>query len=152
MKTYVVGKHEVRSSVANSAHMYNSRQIDVSNRSRDTLTVISITTYLVVICISVTPPDVLILQVFGWNTTGTMELNDVFCGNNTAAKNGGCFYAAGRALINNGTVMLDNVAELGGCICEDTLNASVVCVCYIFFLVAVRGLSLVLSHDELLSL
>lgn len=71
-------------------------------------------------------PDVFILQVFGWNTTGTIEFNDFFCRNNSAAENGGCFYGAGRALVNNGTVMLDNVAKLGGCICESTLNASVV--------------------------
>lgn len=58
------------------------------------------------------------LQIFGWSDKGNLILNDLSCLNNSAEDNGGCLYVSGEAVINNGAVMLDNEAELGGCVCE----------------------------------
>lgn len=55
----------------------------------------------------------------GWDSDGTITFNDVFCADNSAAtQHGGCFYSAGSGIVNNGTVMRDNEALDGGCICE----------------------------------
>eukprot|EP00903_Cladosiphon_okamuranus_P020452 g18772.t1 len=54
--------------------------------------------------------------VFGWDISRTIELNDVVCSQNSAEENGGCFYGAGRGVVNNATSMLGNLAEQGGCI------------------------------------
>ncbi|CAN0577523.1 unnamed protein product, partial [Ectocarpus sp. 12 AP-2014] len=43
-------------------------------------------------------------------------MNDVACSLNEAEENGGCFYSAGIGIVNHGTVMLDNLADAGGCI------------------------------------
>lgn len=58
------------------------------------------------------------MQVYGWDAGGMIVFDDVSCTNNTALNNGGSFYALGRAAASNGTVMHDNVARNGGCICE----------------------------------
>lgn len=57
-------------------------------------------------------------QVFGWDTEGRIDFEDVLCHDNTATDNGGCFYVTGRSTIGNGTEMRGNVAAAGGCLCE----------------------------------
>lgn len=57
-------------------------------------------------------------QIFGWNVTGTIELNDVSCTENVAIGNGGCFFVAGVGVVNDETVMIGNEGKYGGCICE----------------------------------
>lgn len=61
-----------------------------------------------------------VVQVYGWDPTGTIVFNDVFCTNNSAEENGGCFHGSGKAIFNNGTVMLNNQGEHGGSICKRT--------------------------------
>lgn len=56
--------------------------------------------------------------MFGWDVGRTVELNDVVCSQNSAEENGGCFYGAGRGVVNDGTSMLGNLADQGGCVCE----------------------------------
>lgn len=60
------------------------------------------------------------VQVMGWNASGTIVFNHVSCAANTVINDGGCFYGMGRGIINDGTVMLDNEASNGGgaSICE----------------------------------
>lgn len=58
--------------------------------------------------------------MFFWDRYGTGTLNNFTCSNNIADDSGGCLYAAGTAIINNGTVMKGNEAELGGAICKLT--------------------------------
>lgn len=62
--------------------------------------------------------SMLCLQVFGWNRNGSVEFDTVLCTNNTGVGKGGCLSAHGEAVIRNGTVMTDNSAVKGGCICE----------------------------------
>lgn len=59
-----------------------------------------------------------IAQVFGWDITAVVELNDVVCSQNSAEENGGCLYAAGGGTVNDGATMLGNLADQGGCVCE----------------------------------
>lgn len=59
-----------------------------------------------------------VVQVFGWDPSGTIVFNDVSCTQNLAIGNGGCFFSKGRSSVQNGTVMHDNNAGDGGCICE----------------------------------
>lgn len=59
--------------------------------------------------------------MFGWDLVGTVELNDFVCVSNEAEENGGCFFSAGRGVVNNGTVMRGNRAGTGGCICKEWL-------------------------------
>ena len=54
----------------------------------------------------------------GWDINGTIVFNDVICEQNYAVRDGGCFYGLGEGIFNNGTVVLDNMAENGGSICE----------------------------------
>ena len=56
--------------------------------------------------------------MFGWDPSGTIVFNDVLCEKNVAVGNGGCLYSTGRSSVNDGTVMHDNEANEGGCICE----------------------------------
>lgn len=56
--------------------------------------------------------------MFGWDVRRTVELNDVVCSQNSAEENGGCFYGAGKGVVNDGTSMLGNLAGQGGCVCE----------------------------------
>ena len=56
--------------------------------------------------------------MLGWDSSGTIIFNDVVCTNNLADGSGGCLYNTGRSRVNNGTVMHDNEATHGGCICE----------------------------------
>ena len=42
----------------------------------------------------------------------------MMCSQNEAGENGGCFFSAGRGIVNDGTVMRGNLAGSGGCICE----------------------------------
>lgn len=58
------------------------------------------------------------VQVKGWDVDGTIVFNDVFCTNNSALENGGCFHGAGKTIFNDGTVMLNNQGEHGGSICK----------------------------------
>lgn len=58
------------------------------------------------------------MQVFGWDFTGTVELNAVDCSRNLADENGGGFYAVGVGVVNAETTMVDSKAGTGGCICE----------------------------------
>lgn len=60
----------------------------------------------------------LTVQVIGWDTSGTIVFNAVACTQNTAGGYRGCFRGAGRNTVNDGTVMHDNEAAHGGCICE----------------------------------
>lgn len=62
------------------------------------------------------------LQVYGWDTFGTVTFNHVNCSENIATKDGGCFYGAGRNIFSDGVIMLDNKAEKGGCICECNMH------------------------------
>lgn len=59
-----------------------------------------------------------IVQVFGWDIKGTIVFNDVLCKDNGAQISGGCFYGSGKAIFNDGTVMLDNSGANGGSVCE----------------------------------
>ncbi|CAM9106040.1 unnamed protein product, partial [Hapterophycus canaliculatus] len=54
--------------------------------------------------------------IFGWDSSGRVQLNDVRCKANKAEENAGCFYSAGMGIVNNGTTMVDNLAESGACI------------------------------------
>lgn len=54
--------------------------------------------------------------VKGWDKYGTVVFNDVFCTNNSAAQNGGCFHGAGKGIFNDGAVMLNNQGIHGGSI------------------------------------
>lgn len=56
--------------------------------------------------------------MLGWNENGTIVFNDVLCTKNSAETYGGCFYASGGGIINDGTEMLDNLADRGGSIGE----------------------------------
>lgn len=58
------------------------------------------------------------VQVLGWDASGTVEFNDVLCEENSATIGGGCFYGAGGGIINAGTAMLHNSAADGGSIRE----------------------------------
>lgn len=58
------------------------------------------------------------VQVLGWDAHGTIVFNAVLCKNNTASNNGGCFYGAGRGIVNDGTAMQNNSAVHGGSIRE----------------------------------
>lgn len=58
------------------------------------------------------------MKVLGWDPDGSIELNDVVCTENWATRYGGCFYANGELVVNNGTLMQGNVGFRGGCICE----------------------------------
>ena len=60
--------------------------------------------------------------MFGWDPAGSVELNDMMCAQNEAGENGGCFFSAGRGIVNGGTVMRGNLAGSGGCICEKCLS------------------------------
>ncbi|CAM9190499.1 unnamed protein product [Ectocarpus sp. 8 AP-2014] len=51
--------------------------------------------------------------VLGWDSTGTVEFNDVVCSNNTAGGNGGCFYGSGKGILNAGTLMRSNEGIYG---------------------------------------
>lgn len=51
-------------------------------------------------------------------TSGEVEFNNALCSENTAGEHGGCFYSAGKGTITDGTIMQENVADQGGCICE----------------------------------
>jgi len=62
-----------------------------------------------------------VVQVFGWDPAGSVELNDFGCVSNKAEENGGCFFSAGRGVVNDATVMQGSVADQGGCICEELL-------------------------------
>lgn len=66
-----------------------------------------------------------VVQVFGWDENGTMIFNDVLCTENTAYRNGGCFSASGRGVVNDGTAMTGNVALNGGSIRECNVNRCV---------------------------
>lgn len=58
----------------------------------------------------------------GWDSSGVVVFNDLRCTNNSAwAGGGGCFYGEGRGVINDGSVMHDNGANNGGCICERSI-------------------------------
>lgn len=59
-----------------------------------------------------------LLQVFGWDATGTIEFNDVVCTGSVSAANGGCLYVSGVGVVNDGTVMRGNQAKAGGCLCK----------------------------------
>lgn len=52
------------------------------------------------------------------DSTGTVDFNSVDCNENTAGASGGCFHGSGAGVINSGTVMRDNEADLGGGVCE----------------------------------
>lgn len=67
----------------------------------------------------------LLEQVFGWDTLGSITFNDVNCSENLATNDGGCFFGAGSNLFNDGTVMLGNQADKGGCICERSMSSFV---------------------------
>lgn len=64
---------------------------------------------------STLPP---VVQVFGWDVSGTITFNDVTCSDNKAVSEGGCYYGSGLSIINDGTVMHNNEALDGGCLCE----------------------------------
>lgn len=66
------------------------------------------------------------MQVFGWDTSGTITFNDVTCSDNSAESEGGCFFGAGKSIINDGTVMHHNSARDGGCLCEYNIYPSCV--------------------------
>ena len=59
-----------------------------------------------------------VAQVFGLNESGAIEFNDVECSNNYAGESGGCFHNVGTGTVTDGTIMEENVASKGGCICE----------------------------------
>lgn len=59
-----------------------------------------------------------IVQVLGWNVDGTIVFDEVLCANNSAENHGGCVYAFGGGIFNDGTEMLNNSADRGGSICE----------------------------------
>lgn len=61
------------------------------------------------------------VQVFGWDANGLIVFNAVTCARNTVTGYGGCFRNAGTGIVNNGTVMHDNEANNGGCICESCM-------------------------------
>ena len=71
-------------------------------------------------------PVKLVVQVFGWDSNGTTIFQDVRCALNTASENGGCFYGSGVGVVINGTVMHDNSADNGGCICETYMCRSMI--------------------------
>ncbi|CAM9376759.1 unnamed protein product, partial [Laminaria digitata] len=54
--------------------------------------------------------------VFGWDSSGKIIFDDIWCAQNSAIEYGGCFYIAGSGIVNNGTAMHDNEAAIGGCI------------------------------------
>lgn len=56
--------------------------------------------------------------MFGWNSAGRVDFGDVLCRDNTAAKQGGCFFVSGTALMDKDTIMRGNTAKNGGCMCE----------------------------------
>lgn len=64
-----------------------------------------------------------IVQVFGWDSDGGTEFNDVVCSYNSAQANGGCLNSLGAGVVGTGTAMQGNVAGTGGCIreCETTV-------------------------------
>lgn len=76
---------------------------------------VGITQVLTVHCLTEFP---FVVQVLGWDANGTIVFNDMFCTVNTADRNGGCLYASGRVIVNDGTAMAGNVALLGGSIRE----------------------------------
>lgn len=57
-------------------------------------------------------------QINAWDRDGSLAVEGLVCEKNTAVDNGGCIYAVGTAVLDSGTVMRDNVAYEGGCICE----------------------------------
>ena len=59
-----------------------------------------------------------VAQVLGWDANGTVIFNDVLCKENSAENHGGCFYAVGTGIVNDGAVMLQNSASNGGSIRE----------------------------------
>lgn len=61
----------------------------------------------------------LVMQVFGWDSAGKIEISNTNCITNTAGEDGGCFHSSGDGVIANGTVMQDNKAVVsGGGMCE----------------------------------
>lgn len=72
-------------------------------------------------------------QVYGWDIHGSITFNDVNCSENVATRWGGCFFGAGSNVFNDGTVMLANQAEKGGCICEPNMSSFVL----FFFLIQI---------------
>lgn len=56
--------------------------------------------------------------MFGWDADGAIAFEQVLCLENEAEGLGGCLYGDGNVTLADGTVMLDNVAHNGGCICE----------------------------------
>lgn len=75
-----------------------------------------------------------VVQVFGWDASGTITFNDMLCTNNSAEEYGGCFHGSGKGVFNNGTVMLDNHAEHGGSICENIMYAATVILWWVCFM------------------
>ncbi|CAM9909015.1 unnamed protein product [Ectocarpus sp. 4 AP-2014] len=73
--------------------------------------------------------------VFGWDPTGTVVFNDVVCSDNTVGGLGGCYYAAGKGIVNDGAVMRGNSAlDDGGCVygsvgCDITVNGGEFAMC-----------------------
>ncbi|CAN0419853.1 unnamed protein product [Pylaiella littoralis] len=54
--------------------------------------------------------------VFGWDAEGEIEFNDVICTGSVSKAYGGCLYVSGVGVVNEGTVMRDNLAKYAGCI------------------------------------
>ena len=65
------------------------------------------------------------MQVFGWDPSGTIMFNDVVCTNNSADGSGGCFCSTGKSVVNDGTLMHENEAYDGGCICESDIDSCI---------------------------
>lgn len=57
-------------------------------------------------------------QVFAWDADGRIAFEQVLCLENEANVLGGCLHGEGNVTLASETVMRDNVARRGGCICE----------------------------------
>lgn len=62
--------------------------------------------------------------MFAWDADGGVAFEQVLCLENEAEGDGGCLNGYGKVTLADGTVMQDNVAHRGGCICETTVVAS----------------------------
>lgn len=60
--------------------------------------------------------------MFGWDEAGSIEFNEVLCTRGVSAANGGCLFVSGVGVVNDGTVMRDNVAKTAGCICKQRVG------------------------------
>lgn len=52
------------------------------------------------------------------SSDGRADLGSFNCTDNVAGVGGGCLYSAGRAIVQDATLMRGNEAENGGCLCE----------------------------------